>query len=367
MKNSICTFCSLILLLTAAQFEKATGQITVTAADFSSSLAVGNSLISHSDTITTFASIGSPGSTANSWDFSTLETHKLDTLQSVTPSATPYIGWFPGATHTLKTRRTVMNITGTVYQYLTLGTNLLNRGNGGSGPFLFGTATLKTTNTPSQISYQLPMTVGTTWTSAYVESLLVTYLGLPVYTKITSYATTNTVDAFGTMTLPGAFGSHPALRIRSDTRFNGTGGFGRTISYQFIAGNGASVQVAAVDTLQPSAGVIHVDSSYTSWNGSITTGVDRNELTLHGFALLQNYPNPFNPSTCFQFTVDRAQIATLKIFDFLGREVATLVNGEVDPGTHSVEWNAAEFASGVYLCRLQAGSSTITRKVTLVR
>ncbi len=85
------------------------------------------------------------------------------------------------------------------------------------------------------------------------------------------------------------------------------------------------------------------------------------------FALSQNYPNPFNPSTNFRFTVAKAQMVSMKIYDVLGREVETLVHGQMNPGTYTVQWNAAHMSSGVYFYRLQSGSFVETRKLMLMK
>lgn len=85
------------------------------------------------------------------------------------------------------------------------------------------------------------------------------------------------------------------------------------------------------------------------------------------FGLSQNYPNPFNPSTTIQFSLAAKSRATLKIFDLLGREVATLLDEEKLAGTFAVAWNAARFSSGVYFCRLTAGDFVQIRKLVLMK
>jgi hypothetical protein len=70
------------------------------------------------------------------------------------------------------------------------------------------------------------------------------------------------------------------------------------------------------------------------------------------FELFQNYPNPFNPKTEISYQTSEAGRVTLKVYNVVGQEVATLVDTDQPAGAHRVEWNAGTFASGVYLCRL---------------
>ena len=84
-------------------------------------------------------------------------------------------------------------------------------------------------------------------------------------------------------------------------------------------------------------------------------------------ALLQNYPNPFNPTTQISYTLPKESDVTLKVFDVLGREVTTLVNGKNQPGEHFVSWNALNVPSGVYFYRIVAGDFVQTKKMVLVK
>ncbi|HVN49416.1 MAG TPA: T9SS type A sorting domain-containing protein [Bacteroidota bacterium] len=85
------------------------------------------------------------------------------------------------------------------------------------------------------------------------------------------------------------------------------------------------------------------------------------------FSLAQNFPNPFNPSTTIAFSIPSKSHVTLKIYDILGREVATLINSDVSAGSHTQQWNASNFSSGIYFYRLQAGSLNQTKKLLLLR
>jgi hypothetical protein len=95
--------------------------------------------------------------------------------------------------------------------------------------------------------------------------------------------------------------------------------------------------------------------------------IDNNLVTLTTYKLEQNYPNPFNPSTSFTYELSKAGFVSVKIYDLLGREVATLANEFKQAGVYSATWNAASFGSGVYFCKMQSGSFTATRKVVLMK
>ncbi len=87
----------------------------------------------------------------------------------------------------------------------------------------------------------------------------------------------------------------------------------------------------------------------------------------NSFSLYQNYPNPFNPTTTISFALPSQSVVSLKVFDMLGREVSTIVSGELQAGTYTRQWNASAFASGVYFYRLQAGTFNETKKLLLLK
>lgn len=88
---------------------------------------------------------------------------------------------------------------------------------------------------------------------------------------------------------------------------------------------------------------------------------------LDTFDLQQNYPNPFNPTTTIEFTLGKADMARLSVYDVLGQMVAELINGYKSAGTHRVQFDATDLSNGVYFYRLEAGSRTETRKMLLMK
>ncbi len=111
-------------------------------------------------------------------------------------------------------------------------------------------------------------------------------------------------------------------------------------------------------------GVSNVNSGFMV---SPTTAVRGERKALRDFALYQNYPNPFKPSTMIRFVVPTTESVTLKIFNALGNEIATLVNGKTEAGTHEIHWLADRVSAGIYFYRLQMQNQSLTRKLIIIK
>jgi hypothetical protein len=102
-----------------------------------------------------------------------------------------------------------------------------------------------------------------------------------------------------------------------------------------------------------------------------TVDVENEINTPLTYSLEQNYPNPFNPSTTIQYAISDRQFVTLKVYDLIGKEIATLVNEFKPAGSYDVEFNSVSsiknLASGIYFYRLQAGDYVKTKKMTLLK
>jgi hypothetical protein len=104
--------------------------------------------------------------------------------------------------------------------------------------------------------------------------------------------------------------------------------------------------------------VVEINATATSVPGSELPSL---------FALNQNYPNPFNPTTQISYDLPENAEVRLDVFNIQGQRVATLVNTSMNAGSHNVNFDASNLASGVYIYRLQAGSQVLTKKMTLVK
>jgi len=197
------------------------------------------------------------------------------------------------------------------------------------------------------------------------EGLIVRHIGITQFTG----------DAFGNIILPDG-SNHAALRVKI---------FRQTADTMFVMGFPLSTTEVKATTYKwytseskfPVFGISYLEINI---NGNITTDkqVDYNTETptdvddkspqiVNGFELLQNYPNPFNPSTKISWYSSVGSHQTLKIYNVLGTEVATLVDEYKPAGSYEVDFDASKLSSGVYLYRLQSGSETMTKKMTLIK
>ena len=136
--------------------------------------------------------------------------------------------------------------------------------------------------------------------------------------------------------------------------------FGFSIS---ISGDFVIVGAFADDEIGTDAGSVYLYTGVAT-----ATGVESDEVGLPAeFTLSQNYPNPFNPGTVIRYSIARAEEVSLVVYNMIGEEVAHLIDGRKPAGNFSVEWNATNFASGIYFYRLQAGDFVQTRKMVLLK
>jgi hypothetical protein len=112
---------------------------------------------------------------------------------------------------------------------------------------------------------------------------------------------------------------------------------------------------------------IDIWANVLDWDAIVRINNDEPYQITSEIILHQNYANPFNPSTTIQFDLPKTSNVTLKIFNILGEEVATLASDRLSTGSYSYEWDASNLASGLYLYRLEAGDYVETKKMVLMR
>ncbi len=155
------------------------------------------------------------------------------------------------------------------------------------------------------------------------------------------------------------------------------------IKFSFTSGSDTSIRVMndANNQLfsfyfnrQPNNVVFDPNNDIVLKTATLVVGINStSNIIPEKFALFQNYPNPFNPSTKIKFDIAPLSrgvggvLTSLKIIDILGKEIATLVNEQLQPGSYSVDWNASEYPSGIYFYRLKTDNFTDTKRLILVK
>ncbi|MBP1648224.1 MAG: Por secretion system C-terminal sorting protein [Bacteroidetes bacterium] len=349
--------------------SQAVAQITISADDITGQFSADSTRRYFDTTTTTQVSIGDTAG-ATVWDFSLLRQDSSWTIQYVQPATTPFTADFPAASHAQKSDLTLtdvlpgVNATGTAYEYYKLDDYFVDfgiKGTGTVGGLISGTVVW--TKVPADTLYKLPFTLGTQWgsTDSAITSIEVTGFYSSRTAKYESWDIV--VDAYGVMTLPDAT-VHDALRIRKTPRPPATG----TVSYSFVARDGAYVNFSALDAGAPLTGTVNIKN--ITWGPTVfdpPNAVASAPMGPDKFSLAQNFPNPFNPSTVIRYGLPGQSQVRLEIYNLIGQQVATLVNASQDAGYHEVQFSGANLPSGLYFYRLTAGGFVLTKKMMLTK
>lgn len=141
----------------------------------------------------------------------------------------------------------------------------------------------------------------------------------------------------------------------------------------FLQGNGTKAESSlySFTDMKVVSGKYYYRLKQVDFDGSYSYSniVEVNVTSVPGsFSLSQNFPNPFNPSTSISFTVAKNELVTLKVYNTLGQEVASLFNAQAETGkTYNVSFDASKLTSGIYFYQLNHGSNSITKKMTLIK
>lgn len=184
------------------------------------------------------------------------------------------------------------------------------------------------------------------------------------------------VDIKGTVLAPMAAVDLQSGTINGQTivkSISGSGQFNNILFNADIPGMSNTLESKSFTNTASLTGSIPADTNPENNSSSVTIytgnpdGLSDEKTLPKGFSLLQNYPNPFNPSTIIAFEVPEAGRYSIKVFNMLGQEAATLLNGELPAGYHKVTFNASIMPSGIYMYRLSGRNSSIIKKMIFAK
>ncbi|MCX6144480.1 MAG: T9SS type A sorting domain-containing protein [Ignavibacteriales bacterium] len=351
-----------ILLFTVMLTSLALSQISLTSSDVQSFYGPGKSWrYLENSKLSTTLNMGTPSSLAQSWTLPTITYTDTVWMDNVLPSATPYASKFPRATHAQRAIQTGGGTTSTYYSYFRMTTDSLISLGDALRIQRGGTDTTEYTF-QSSLYMVFPFTYGKSFTSR--DSIPIAPGSFIIHRS------TSVCDAFGTLMMPG--GTFQALRMKqtsiSQTIYGGTQFSSDTsVQFSFITKEGYFADISPKDK-NPTGSTIPITGlTYYSVIATPTGIADQGQSLPTEPILAQNYPNPFNPATAISYQLPSVSFVTLKVYDVLGKEVASLVEGVQSAGNHMVRFDGSSVRSGVYFCRLQAGSFNETKKLILVK
>jgi uncharacterized protein (DUF1501 family) len=185
----------------------------------------------------------------------------------------------------------------------------------------------------------------------------------------TDHGSAAPVFAFGSLVNGGIIGNNPALPAAATVNDNISMQYDFRTVYASILRDWFGASLTEMQSVLPN----HADTVPLIQTSALLP-VEKRPQTASGFALDQNYPNPFNPATKILYSVgvvggqwSVASRVRLAVYDLLGREVAVLVDERKEPGSYTVTWDASGSASGVYICRMIAGTYVASRKMVLTK
>jgi len=295
--------------------------------------------------------IGEASSIAQTWDFSTYAFEFVARSQSINPAGAPLIGSFPSANIVLYERSWIPGPdTIIVWNYKELQADrFLLHGLSDATSVLF-------TYDPPAIHAVVPLEYGDSWIRERDSTFIMEGYWIISESQVVA-------DAFGTMKLPG--GEYPCLRITQNNVSETHTPMGTTTtttrSYHFYSKDVHEVNLPTILENQFGLTTIEVPGVKYSKRESGTALPESQGVEL--FTLLPNYPNPFTHSTVLSYRVTKQANVLLRVFDFLGQEVITLVNENQIPGGYNVTFNAEGLPPGIYFCRLSVNDKSLTGRM----
>jgi len=295
-----------------------------------------------------------PAGPNQTWNISEYQLTFITPEVFVDPAATAYADSFPGATHCLN------QAGNTVYAYFQIT---------GNQCLQLGFAPLQTqaiNYEPPSLIAPLPLTYpANSWTRVYQSDWVIDFpppIG-PIVTT-TRDSVIVTLDAWGTITTQ--YGTFQVLRTFehkwSTTITMGVPTTTESYGYSWLDSRGIAIYSLFATGDDP-------DFNQATINLAEMGGVSADPVApvVRLLTLDQNYPNPFNPETQIHFTLPASDNVSLKVYDLLGRQVATLVNGLRSAGSNTISFQAAGLSSGTYIYRLEAAGQAAEKQMILLK
>ena len=286
------------------------------------------------------------------WDFTNYTINKVGTSTGVEPGSAPFASQFPEANAVLHTKSYLTGDTLYAWQYQRINADRL---------LLYGVSdqtSISMTYDPPVLQAMIPLTYGMTWVTQRDSTSI-----LPPYYVIIE--TTATVDAYGTLKIPS--GNFDCLRItleRVGITYTPVGSdTSRSRSYHFYTKKMVELNILGIPEAQfnePTIDVAGFNFSVPDNSGGI------GEASLNAYNCFV-YPNPFQNAAKIIYRIQTPGNVSLKIFDYLGKEVKTLVNENRSSGQHECTFDAGGLPAGVYFCQMKSGNTLQSIKMVLTR
>jgi len=343
---------TLFLILFLAVCGIAYPQITITHSDYVDAWEPGSAHVNYATPSGEYVSVfvGAKSNAPQTWDFTDYTINQVGTGIGVEPGSAPVISEFPDANAVLYTKSYPTGDTIYAWQYQRIDTDRL---------LMYGVSDETSaimTYSPPVVQALIPLAYGITWITQRDSTVLI-----PPYYVITE--TTATVDAFGTLIIPS--GSYDCLRLTLEqvgitvTPFGGD--TTRSRSYHFYTKNMVEVNILGIIQEQFNETTIDV----MGFNFSVPDNAGSTEETSLNNIPFYAYPNPFQHSTTIRYHLTTPDEISLKICDYLGKEVKTFGLGTRPAGQNEFNINADELPRGVYLCQLKSGHAMQSIKLVL--
>ena len=343
---------TLFLILFLAVCGMVYPQITITHSDYVDAWEPGSTHVNYATPIGEYVSVfvGTKSDAPQTWDFTDYTINQVGTGNSIEPSSAPVISEFPDANAVLFTKSYPTGDTIIAWQYQRIDTDRL---------LLYGVSDETSailSYDPPVVQAMIPLAYGITWITQRDSTVL-----FPPYYVITE--TTATVDAFGTLIIPS--GSYDCLRLTLEqvgvtvTPFGGD--TTRSRSYHFYTKNMVELNILGITQEQFNETTIDV----MGFNFSVPDNAGSAGETSLTNSAYYAYPNPFQHSTTIRYHLTTPGEYSLKIYDYLGKEVRTFGLGSRPAGQNEFNFNADGLPHGVYLCQLKSGLTMQNIKLVL--